>query len=85
MSTNLTVRDIDPEDRSWLKREARSSGISIEEFVRRMIREKRTESESRAKPSEVFARYFGEEHGFEVPLSTNYGYRPVSFPNDDRE
>ena len=84
MSTSLTVRDIDPKDKSWLKREAKSTAISMEEYVRRLIHDKRTKSESRGKPSEVFARYFGEEHGFEVPLSRNYGYRLVTFPEDDR-
>lgn len=85
MSASLTVRDIDAKDKSWLRREARSSGISMEEFVRRLIHEKRTKSESRAKPSEVFARYFGEEHGVEIPITRNYGYRPVSFSEDDCE
>lgn len=85
MSTSLTVRDIDPRDKSWLKREARSTGISMEEFVRRLIHEKRTKSQSRAKPSEVFARYFGEEHGIEIPITRNYGYRSLSFKDSDRE
>ena len=85
MSTSLTVRDIDPRDKSWLKREARSTGISMEEFVRRLIHEKRTKSQSRAKPSEVFARYFGEEHGVEIPITRNYGYRPLSFKDSDSE
>ena len=85
MSTILTIRDIDPKDKAWLKREDRSSGISIEELVRRLIHEKRTKREPRTKPSEIFAQYFGEEHGFEVPLSKNYGYRPISFPDDDHK
>ena len=37
MSTSLTVRDIDPADNFWLKREARQVGVSMEEFVRRLI------------------------------------------------
>ncbi len=85
MSASLTVRDIDPKDKSWLRREARSTGISMEEFVRRLIHEKRTKSESRAKPSEVFARYFGEEHGIDIPITRNYGYKPVLFAEDDCE
>ena len=34
MRTSLTVRDIDPADKSWLGREARNVGVSMEEFVR---------------------------------------------------
>ena len=39
MSSTITVRDIDPGDKSWLKREARHVGVSMEGFVRRLIRE----------------------------------------------
>ena len=38
MSTSITVRDIDPADKSWLRREARQTGVSMEELVRRLIR-----------------------------------------------
>ena len=58
MSSGITVRDIDPGDKSWLKREARDVGVSMEEFVRRLIHEKRTKTERRPKPSEAFARHF---------------------------
>ena len=51
MSRSITVRDIDPADKSWLKREARQVGVSMEEFVRRMIHEKRKKTENRPKPS----------------------------------
>lgn len=67
MSTSLTVRDIDSADKSWLKHEARHVGVSMEEFVRRLIHEKRTKTERRPKPSEAFARHFGEQHGVELP------------------
>ena len=63
---NITVRDIDPGDKSWLKREARRVGVSMEEFVRRLIREKRVKTDCRPKPSEAFARHFGPEHGVEL-------------------
>ena len=82
MGSSITVRDIDPGDKSWLKREARQVGVSMEEFVRRLIREKRTNTECRAKPSEAFARHFGVEHGVDLPASPRYGYRPVSFSDD---
>ena len=41
MSTTVTVRKVDKEDKAWLEREARRLGVSMEEFVRRLIREKR--------------------------------------------
>ncbi len=79
MSTTITVRDIDPGDKSWLKREAHQLGVSMEELVRRLIHEKRTAAVCRAKPSEAFKRYFGPEHGIELPPPQRYGYRPVEF------
>ena len=85
MSTSLTVRDIDPADKSWLRREARHVGVSMEEFVRRLIHEKRTRTERRPKPSEAFARHFGEQHGVELPTLPRCGYRPLAFAEEDSE
>ncbi|MCY4237566.1 MAG: hypothetical protein OXC93_04330 [Rhodospirillaceae bacterium] len=82
MSKSLTVRDIDPGDKSWLRREARQVGVSMEEFVRRLIHEKRTRTEHRPKPLEVFARYFGEEHGVELPPAVRRGYKPLLFSRE---
>ena len=39
MNFAITVREIDPGDKAWLKRQARQVGVSMEEFVRRLIRE----------------------------------------------
>ena len=83
MSTSLTVRDIDPADKSWLRREARHVGVSMEEFVRRLIHDKRTRTERRPKPSEAFARHFGERHGVELPPAARCGYKPLSFAEED--
>ena len=83
LSTSITVRDIDPADKSWLKREARLRGISVAEFVRRMIHEKREKTESRPKPSEAFALYFGERHGIELPAQSSYGYKSLSLSTED--
>jgi plasmid stability protein len=82
MNPTLTVRDIDPGDKSWLKREARSVGVSMEEFVRRIIHEKRVKAEQRAKPSEAFGRHFGRDHGVELPPRTRYRYEPVEFTDE---
>ncbi len=83
MSSVITVRGIDPGDKSWLKREARDTGVSMEEFVRRLIREKRERAERRTKPSEVFKRFFGPEHGIDLPPPDRYGYRPVVFAEEE--
>ena len=79
MSATITVRRMDPADKAWLKSEARLAGISMEEFVRRIIRDKREALRRRMRPSEAFGRYFGPEHGVELPLRGCYGYRPVEF------
>ena len=85
MSTSIVVRDLDPGDKSWLRREARQAGISMEELVRRLIREARANHERRLKPSEAFARYFGKEGGVELPPPARLGYRPLSFPGAKEE
>lgn len=81
MSSVITVRDIDPGDKSWIRREAEHLGISMEEYVRRLIHEKRKLSEGYQKPSEAFRRYFGPEHGTDLPLSARYGCTPVVLPD----
>ncbi len=73
MST-ITVRDIDARDKLWLQREASRLGLSMEEFVRRLIREKRENAASREKPSTVFRRHFGPENGVELPARRTYNY-----------
>lgn len=85
MGSSITVRDIDPGDKSWLRREARQTRISMEELVRRLIHDKRMKTECRAKPSEVFARHFGEEHGVNLPEPVRYGCKPPSFSSEDNE
>ena len=82
MSSTVTVRDIDPGDKSWLKREARQAGVSMEEFGRRLIREKRVKTERRPMPSDAFQRHFGPEHGVELPPPERHGYRPVAFADE---
>ena len=82
MSPTITVRRIDPGDKSWLQNEARQAGVSMEEFVRRLIREKRERDQRRTKPSEAFKRYFGPEHGVELPRRGRYGYGPVEFADE---
>lgn len=47
MGSRITVRGIDQGDKSGLRCEARRRGVSMEELVRRLIREKRTETQRR--------------------------------------
>ena len=68
MSTGIAVRDIDLEDNSWLRREARQIGVSMEELVRRLIHDRRTKTERRLKPSEAFARIMAEKRRRGAPL-----------------
>ena len=79
MSTGITVRRMDLAGKSWLRKEARSFGISMAELVRHLIRQKRMKNESRLKQSEVFVHYFGEKNGFEVPITRNCGFRSITF------
>ena len=39
MTTTITVCGLDPQDKSWLRREARTRGVSMEALVRQFIRE----------------------------------------------
>jgi len=55
----------------------------MEEFVRRLISEKRESSRARLKPSETFKRYFGPENGVESISRGSYGYRPVEFRDEE--
>lgn len=79
MGNTITVRDIDPGDKAWLRREARHVGVSMEEFVRRLIRERRKGAVGATRPSEVFERHFGAEYGVELPETSRHGYRPFVF------
>lgn len=83
-SDSITVREIDPADQSWLRREARQTGVSMEELGRRPIHEERTKTECRPKPSEAFARYFGEHHDIEFQPRARLGYKPFSFSIKNR-
>ena len=82
MSSTITVRDIDPNDRAWVQREACLADISVEEFVRRIIREKRAKAERRAKPSDAFRHYFGPEHGVELLPPGRHGDRRDEFTEE---
>ena len=85
MGTSITVRDISPADKSWLRRKTRQTGVSMEELVRRLIHEKRTRTERRLKPSEAFARHFGEKHGVELPPPVRRRCKPLSFSSEKEE
>ena len=57
----------------------------MEELVRHLIHVKRTKTERRLKPSEAFARHFGEKNGVELPPPVCHGYQPLSFIREDEE
>ena len=78
----MTVREIDPRDEAWVQREALVAGISTEEFVRRIVREKRERAMRRTRPSDAFRHYFGPEHGVELLLSGRYGQRRVELTDE---
>ena len=75
MSSTATVQEIDPRDQAWALRKAHLAGISTEEFVRRIVREKRERATRRTRPSDAFRHYFGPEHGVELLLPGRYGQR----------
>ncbi|MCY3703540.1 MAG: hypothetical protein OXG16_12765 [Rhodospirillales bacterium] len=79
MRNSITVRDIDPGDKSWLRREARQTGVSMEELVRRLIHEKYTKTERNLKPSDTFVWHFDEAHDVELPSPFLRGYQPLWF------
>ena len=85
MSTSIIVRDIDPGDKAWLRREARQVGMSMEELVLRLIHEQRTKTELRPKPAEAFARHFGVDHGIDLPTPVRCGYRSLSLFSEGEE
>ncbi len=73
----ITVRQIDRADKEWLQREAARQGLSMEELVRRLLREKREQSISRIKPSEIVRRYFGPQGGVELGERARFGFKAV--------
>ena len=83
MGASITVRDIDPADKSWPRRELQQIGISMEDLIRRLIHEIGAKTKRRPKPSDIFAWSFGEEHDVELPSSVRCGFEPVSFSDDD--
>ncbi len=85
MASTITVRDIEPGDKAWLKREARRLGISMEELVRRLIRKERERARLREKPSEAFSKYFGAENGVDLPARERFRYRKLEFFEEGAE
>ena len=77
--SSILVRSLKPEDKSWLRHEAKRQKISMEELMRRLVREKREKAEHRMLPSEAFRKYFGPENGIELPSRHKYGYSPTDF------
>ena len=78
MSSVITIRGIDPGDRAWLRHEASHAGLSMSEYVLRLIHRERKKAQRRLKPSEVFKRHFGPEHGIELRVAKHYRHKPVT-------
>lgn len=53
MTTTITVRGLDPQGKSWLRREARARGVSMEALVRQFIHEWRERAQRHASPSDA--------------------------------
>ena len=85
MGSTITVRGLPSDDKSWLQRRARELGCSMEALVRRIIREKREQTQRSVVPSEVARRHFGPTHGVELVLHRGYGYRRVAFSPGESE
>lgn len=85
MNSSITVRNIDPSDKSWLRREARQRGLSMEELVRRLIHEERMRVDHRLKPSDAFELYFGAKHGVELPPPPRACFKPMSFSGESEQ
>ena len=86
MSSTITIRDVDPGDKSWLQSEAKRLGLSMEELARRIIREKRERARRDEKPSDVFRRYFGEQGGIDLPARQKFSAKgDIDFSGDDYE
>lgn len=83
MSYAITIRGLNQGEKSFLKAGAAEAGISMEEFVRRMIRKERERNTSTESVSDICLRFFGPEHGVELPPRGKYGYRPLEFPEDE--
>ena len=83
MSSTITIRDIDPSDKSWLQAEAKRVGLSMESYVRKIIEERHAKTQRKEKPSEVFNRYFGPENGVDFPELPKVGARLIDFSNGD--
>ena len=80
----LTVRQIDQGDKDWLQSEAERRHLSMEELVRRMIRDERQRSLRRRKPSEIVLRYFGPDAGVDLGERARFGFeaRDLLGPED---
>ena len=79
MASTITVRDIAPGDKAWLRREAHRMGISMEELVRRLIRKERQRSKLRETPSAAFRMYFGPSNGVNLPPRERFRHRQVEY------
>ncbi len=83
MATTITVRGLTPTEKAWLQTAARQAGVSMEEFMRRLIRQQRERDSRPRSVSRIARRHFGPEHGVELPARGPYGYRPLDFRSEE--
>ena len=55
----------------------------LEKHEDRRVDETRIKSDGRVKPSEAFARHFGEMHGVDLPPPIRRRYRPLFMANEE--
>lgn len=75
----LTVRQIEPADKDWLRIESRRQGSSMEELVRRIIHERRMHANEAQTPSDIVRNLFGSEAGVELGERARFGVTPHEF------
>lgn len=84
----LPVRQIDQVDKGWLQSEAERRHLSVEELVRRMIRDERQRSLRRRKPSEIVGRYLGPNASVDLGERARFDFEARDLPDiaglDDR-
>ena len=84
MSSTITVRDIDPGINPGSNTKRVISAFRWKSSSVTLFAKSARRVERRTKPSEAFKRYFGPEHGVELPPPERYAYTPVEFADESK-